>query len=122
MTRTYNFPHPCTIMHFINKGGLPAVKLPYLSDMDDEFWGLPDDYSPKNKLTISTKEGDDYSSSEHINHLVYNEDGVITVWIIVYNVDLSISRFWVIGAHTESSDEEEEANRKLREWAKNELL
>jgi hypothetical protein len=122
MTKTYNFPTQCNIKHFINKGGLPDIKLPFLSDMDNEFWNLPDDYKPVDKLTISVGEDDGYYKGDLLNHLIYDEGGVLTIWIIVYDVNVEIARIWVIGADVDTGGGQDEANLKLKEWAKNELL
>jgi hypothetical protein len=122
MTKTYNFPTQCNIKHFISKGGLPDIKLPFLSDMDDEFWDLHEEYKPKDNLTISLREDDDYGNDEILSHLIYNEEEGLTIWIIVYDVNVEIARVWVIGIYFETSNKQKEANLKLKEWAKNELL
>jgi hypothetical protein len=92
MTKTYNFPCKCNIKYYISTGGLPDIKLPFLSDMDKEFWDLREGVEPKDKFTISMREGGDYGDDEILSHLIYDEGGVLTIWIIVYDTNVEVAR------------------------------
>lgn len=101
MIKKIKFPCEVDIMSYSYKKEGLEITLPFLSQIDEDFWGNLLEEKPKTELNISIREQDDYGREDILSYLVYKEKGSTTLWIILYDISNSIYQVWVCQNHQE---------------------